>query len=221
MKRFPIVLRALIFSTFCLPLIAGPSFGQHRNSGLHPSRNYWPSAGPASVYRQRLSMNRTLASVGDTIYLLDPHGRVLWSWTTDGPPLTDLPIIDSQGTIYVVAADLIWVAIDSKTGQQKWNASANSKAGFTQIRRYRDDMYFVVTSMESYENGPGRRMIWDGLDLCRRDTILWTTDIPPGAEIKVSGNKVFAVYKQNRRVVRRPIVIPRHFGKPIAKVSDG
>jgi len=187
---------------------------------MRPSSQYWDYAEPhPTLHISRLSRNRKLASVGDTLYLLDRRNRIIWKWTADGPPFTDNPIIDSKGTIYVLGYDLLWAAIDSVTGQQKWRSTANGRGVFSQIKLYRHDMYMVVTDMEGYRDSLRDKTIEDDLSLCRGNDILWETHIPSNSRLKVLGNRVFIVYKQRGKVVRRPVIIPRRFGKPIGLVD--
>ena len=80
-------------------------------------------------------------------------------------------------------------------------------------------MYLVVINMWGYRDSLRDKNIKDELWLCRRNALLWETYIPANARIRVSGIRVFAVYKRKRHLIHQPINIPRHFGKPIGKVS--
>jgi hypothetical protein len=57
------------------------------------------------------------------------------------------------------------------------------------------------------------RKATDWLQLCKGNAVLWEANIPASAQIEVSGNKVFVVYKHKQYVMRRPIVVPNHFRK--------
>lgn len=133
--------------------------------------------------------------------------------------MNDLPIIDSKGTIYVIGMDLIWAALDSTTGREKWRGTANGRAAYWQIKLYRDDMYLVVINMEGYRDSLHDKTIEDKLRLCKGNTILWERRIPADVRIQVRGKKAFVVFKRKSSLVKRMVVIPRHFGKPIGKVS--
>jgi hypothetical protein len=203
-----------------LLLSSASSSPQSRQATLRPSAKCWHHVEQiGKVHVSRVARNRMLASIGDTLYMLDSQGRLVWKWSSEGPPFTDFPVIDSTGTIYVIGYDLLWTAIDSATGKEKWSGTANGRAGYSQIRLYRRDMYVVVTGMWGYRNSLGDKTIEDRLSLCKGNSILWTTNIPANARIAVSGNKVFVVYKQNKHTVRRPVGVPNHFAKPIGKVS--
>jgi hypothetical protein len=193
---------------------------ESKTAGLRPSEKYWDqSARRVPVRLTRLSRGRKLATAGDTLYMLDAQNRVVWTWSTQGPPLTDLPIVDSQATIYVIGFDLIWAALDAATGKEKWRGTANGRAVYTQLRLYKDDLYLVVTDMEGYRVNLSDRTIQDNLTLCRGNDILWETSIPAGTRIKVQNGRVFALVRRKNRMVRREIVIPHKLGAPIGKVS--
>lgn len=192
--------------------------GSHEQ--LRASSNYWGrTRRHLPVHITRLSNNRRLASVGDTIYMLDAGNRILWTWSSDGPPLTDLPIMDSRGTIYAIALDLTWVALDSKTGQMIWSGTGNGRAVYSQIGLYKGDVYFVVTDMEGYRDSLSDRRIKDRFSICKGNSIHWETDIPAGSRIETRGNKIVAVLKRNGRILRKLIATPQKFGAPIGKVS--
>jgi hypothetical protein len=212
----------IILSLIALLLLATPSFAQSEYSKLRPSSNYWDGDAkyvPVKISRLSLNMNRKLATVGDTLYMLDARNRIVWTWSSGGARLTDLPIIDSKGTIYVIGLDLLWAALDSATGKEKWRGTANGRAVYSQIELYKGDMYLVVTDMEGYRESLSDKTIEDNLTLCRGNTILWDTHIPASAKIKVQGNKVYALFRRKKQTIVREIAIPRSFGKPIGKVS--
>lgn len=210
-----------ILSLITLLLLANPSPAQPGYAKLRPSADYW-GGGAKHVASKilRVSRGRKLASVGDTLYMLDGRNRVVWTWSAGGPPLSDLPVVDSGGTVYVIGYDLLWAALDAATGEVKWQGTANGRAFYSQIELYRGGMYLVVTDMEGYraDARPGE-LIKDKLTLCRGNSILWETGIPAGARIRVRGDKVFVVTERKKRTLRREVAVPRRFGKPIGKVS--
>ncbi|MEP6902234.1 MAG: hypothetical protein ABJA66_10820 [Actinomycetota bacterium] len=190
---------------------------------LRPSNNYWDkSSKNIPIQFSQLSRNRKLAVVGDTLYMLNARNQTIWTWTTGGAPLTDFPIIDSHGIIYAIGFDITWVALNSKNGEKLWQGTANGKAVYSQIELYKKDMYLVITNMTSYRENDSVFGITtkDNISLCKGNSILWTTEIPANAEIKVKNGKVFTFYKQKKQIVIKRIKIPRHLEKPIGKVDE-
>lgn len=218
-------IKLLILSFIALPALSISSLSQSTKTDplyakLRPSSNYWDrDARHVPVRISRLSRNRKLAAVGDTLYMLDAQNQIVWTWSAQGPRLTDLPVMDSKRTIYVIGDDLLWVALDSATGKEKWRGSANGRASYTQIKLYQKDMYLVVTYMMAYRENGGDKTLQDQLTLCRGNDILWNTYIPPDATIRVQGANVWAINKRKNRTIKRKIVIPRHLGRSIGKVS--
>jgi outer membrane protein assembly factor BamB len=215
MKRLKLISLIIASALSCVS-----SFSQSKQIALRPSAHYWKSAGPRpSVHVSRLSARRKLVSIGDTLYMLDARNRIAWKWTSDGPPFTDFPIIDSTGSIYVVGYDLVWVAIDAGTGQEKWKREGNGRGFYSQIKLYRKDMYAVVTNMSGYRDSLSDKTIEDSLSLCKGNDVMWQSSIPANSRISVSGNKVFVVFRQRNRIVKWPLRIPARFRQPIGRVS--
>ncbi len=203
-------------------LLATSSIAHSKRLKLRPSKDYWTWAGDPRPKVHLLSVHghRRLASVGDTLYMLNSRNRILWTWSTGGGvPFTDLPIMDSEGTIYIIGYDLLWVAIDSKTGRLKWRGTANGRATFSQIKLYRRNMYLVVTDMSGYRDSFRGTTIEDQLTLCSGNSILWESDIPAGAELQVRNDQIFLVVRRKHRVIRQVVRVPDRFEKPIARIG--
>jgi outer membrane protein assembly factor BamB len=150
--------------------------------------------------------------------MLNGRNRITWTWTSNGPPLTDIPIVDSTGTIYVLGYDLLWAAIESETGREKWRGIANGRALYSQLELFQGDTYLVVTDMSAYRESL-HEFIKDKLTLCRGNAVLWDTEIPAGARIRVSGKRVFMIYRHKKHLVRVPFSVPPHLSKPLGKIS--
>jgi len=199
-------------------ILVGPS-GLAQSRTLRPSKDYWDYARSAKLHVAQMPRNRKLASVGDTLYMLDNHNRIVWQWTSGAPPLTDKPVIDSTGTIYVIGFDLVWVAIDTNTGHEKWKREGNGRGLYSQIKPYRKDMYIVVTNMSGYRDSLSDPTLKDYLSLCKGNDVMWQSSIPANSRISVSGNKVFVVFRQRNRIVKWPLRIPARFRQPFGRVS--
>ena len=212
-------MRGGLFLILALVLISTSGLAQTSLAKLRPSKDYWDYARPAHLHLTPVSPNRKLATVGDTLYMLDNRNRLVWQWTSGGPPFTDVPIIDSTGTIYVIGYDLVWVAIDANTGQEKWRRDGNGRGFYSQIKLYRKDMYAVVTDMSGYRDSLGDKTIEDYLSLCKGNDVMWQSSIPANSRISVSGNKVFVVFRQRNRIVKWPLRIPARFRQPFGRVS--
>lgn len=209
-KCLLVIIASILLGTTCLA----------QSTRLRPGNYYVDYGfGPPRLHMTRLSRNRKLASIGDTIYMLDERSRISWKWTSDGQEFTDLPIVDSTGTVYVIGTDLLWAAIDPTTGKEKWRVTTNGRALFSQIKLYRRNMYLVVIDMGGYRDSLRDQKIEDRLSLCKGNVVLWETHIPPDSRITVVGNRIFNVFRQRKHLVRRPITTPLHLGKPITRLD--
>jgi hypothetical protein len=178
---------------------------------LRPSLHFWDFVEPLpKIHVFPLPRKRRLISVGDTLYMLNQQNRILWQWTSDGPPFTDDPILDSGGTIYVIGYDLTWAAIDSSTGHEKFRSTANGRGLFSQIELYRRDSYLVLTDMSGYRDSLRDNTIEDFVYLCRGNDVLWGANIPAKGRLRISGDKVFLVFLRHNRIVRWSLRIPHH-----------
>jgi hypothetical protein len=212
--------KTLPLSCIVLVVLSLPAAAQRSYKQLRPSDNYWDrTRRHIPVHITRFPNNRKLATVGDTIYMLDARNRVAWTWSSQGAPLTDLPIVDSKGTIYAIGYDLIWVVLESRTGKEKWRGAACGRAVYSQIGLYKGDLYFVVSDMEGYRDSLGDRTIKDRLSISKGNSILWETDIPAGSRIEIKSNKIIAALKRKGRIVRKLIAVPQEFGTAIGKIS--
>jgi len=135
----------------------------------------------------------------NSLYMLDAKERVVWKWFTSGAAITDQPVIDSTGTIYVIALDLIWVALDAATGELKWRKDSNGRATYSQIKPYRDDQYLVVINMEGYREAHSRLNEPDQLVLCKGQEEVWTKDFPANATLQVWGHRILAITSEKGR----------------------
>ena len=208
-------------SIICIALAVSTTAAQTKHSRFHPSKDYWDwvdNKRPAPVHYTRLSVGSKLVDVGDTLYMLNRRNRIIWVWDTGGPPLNSPPFVDSSGTIYITAADLTWVAIDPKTGSNKWAGTANGRASYSAIIPFKKDAYFVVTHMGAYRRTPNE-VVNNNVTLCRGNSILWTADIPPDARLRVRGGKAFLVTRRNHRMVFAALAAPDRLDRPIGKVS--
>lgn len=145
-----------------------------------------------------ISPDRMLITSCNSLYMLDSKKRVVWKWATSGAAITDQPVIDSTGTIYVIALDLIWVALDAGTGELKCRKNSNGRATYSQIKPYRDDQYLVVTNVEGYREAHAMDEP-DRLVLCKGRKEIWTKDFPANATLQVWGDRILAITSEKGR----------------------
>lgn len=220
---FSNTLRCTLVAFFFVVLVL-PVWASAQTARLRPSKEYWgwlDDNRPPKIQYFALKNRQRLAVVGDSLYMLNARNRILWQWDSGGPPFNDSPFIDSNGIIYLVGQDLLWVAIDSSNGKEKWRGTANGRASYIQLVPYKDDMYFVVVNLEAYRHPPANpdTDYMDQIRLCRGNSILWDTVIPNNGTLRVRGERVTVVATRKNRTITKRIVVPRNLSKPIGRVS--
>ena len=181
-------------------------------------RSWQPVIGSAQRYMTQVSANRKLISVGDTVYMIGKRNRLIWKWVAPAP-FTDAPVADSSGTIHVIGRDLMWIALDGKTGEEKWRREGNGSGFYSQIKRYRSAMYLVITNVQDYREMLRDPSFADRLSLCSGDDLMWESEVPSNSRIVVRGKSVFAVFKRHGRRVTWRVNVPTHLSQPIGKVT--
>jgi hypothetical protein len=118
--------------------------------------------------------------------------------------------------LYAIGLDLLWVAIDATTGEEKWRSTANGRASYSQIGLYKNDEYFVVTDMAAYRDEHPRTR--NTLTLCRGNDILWEIDIPAHTRVEMHDGYALMIGRKTGRIEQK-VRIPEKFVDPIGKVG--
>lgn len=175
---------------------------------------------------QRIVGDRVLVAAGSTLYMLDDRQQVRWSFDARAD-INGFAYVPKSDTVYVIAMDLTYVAVDMKSGKQTWSLDAMGRATFADIQPYKDDKYIVVTDMGEYEEEytkcmemrlEGKKAVClrktpDVVELCQEHETVGRADFPPGAHLAVVGDHVWAISPGKDSVSIREI----HF----AQVQEG
>jgi outer membrane protein assembly factor BamB len=157
--------------------------------------------------------NHLLMSGAHRVYMLDSQGCVAWRWPDAEVDAHDLPYLTARplllgDTLYLIATDLTHVALDARTGREKWHSTACGRALYTQIEKYTDDQYLVLVDMSGYEGATANL-----LEAYNRDNeCLWSIDFPRGASLSVRAGKIYAVARRGGRSTRTEISPPTNVG---------
>lgn len=157
-----------------------------------------------------LPNGRTLAAVGDMLYMLDADKRIVWKYEV--PQLVvDFAYIEATGMVYVTAGDNFMCILDAGTGRELTSESRNGSAGFGRVIPYGDDACLVTDALGGYRVGRavGALPMQDGVTAWRGTRMLWRRDVPPDAELQVAGSKVYAVTKTRTRILVKEIQVPK------------
>lgn len=142
-----------------------------------------------------VSPNRLLITAGNSLYMMDLSKRVVWQWSAGEdkwPLINDQPLILGE-MIYVIGPDLMHVALDVTTGEERWRGTSSGKAVYKQIERYKDDQRLVLADLSGYDDPRIERYERNQLTAFRGQELVWATDFPRDAMLQVWAGKIYAV----------------------------
>jgi hypothetical protein len=154
---------------------------------------------------------RTLATAGDTLYMLDAsRRRVIWKYTTF-QMVFDFAYVEATGLVYATAGDNVMFILDAATGRERYTEGRNGSASYGAVIPYGDDSCLVMDSFGFYRSAytGGYAPTADGVTAWRGTKILWHVDVPPDAELQVVGKRIYAVTKTKTRILVREIKVPK------------
>ncbi len=151
--------------------------------------------------------DRLLVAVGDTLYMLDSQRRIVWKQTVGD--IVGQPVAMTDGSIHVLLVqDKVHLVISASTGTTRECIDCNTTArtNFTQVLPYKQNQYIVAETDAYFRNRPGGENTPDEVALWQADKVLWTAPIPPDAEVRVVGDKIFAVEKKEQAIILHQVV---------------
>lgn len=154
---------------------------------------------------------RTLATAGDTLYMLDAsRRRVVWKYSVS-QIVFDFTYVEATGLVYATAGDNTMFILDASTGRELYFDSRNGSAGYGSVLPYGEDACLVVDSFGFYRMGytGGGSPTQDGVTAWRGTKILWHVDVPPDAELQVVGRRIYAVTNTKTRILVRELKVPK------------
>jgi outer membrane protein assembly factor BamB len=157
------------------------------------------------------SSGRTLATAGDTLYMLDAgRRRVLWKYSVS-QILFDFAYVKATGIVYATAGDNTMFILDASTGRELYYDSRNGSAGYGAVIPYGEDACLVMDSYGGYRSGyaGGYAPMQDGVTAWRGTKMLWHLDVPPDAALQVVGRKIYAVTTTKNRILVRELKVPK------------
>lgn len=154
---------------------------------------------------------RTLATAGDTLYMLDAgRRRVLWTYSVT-QIVFDFAYVEATNLVYATAGDNTMFILDASTGRELYFNSRNGSAGYGSVLPYGDDECLVMDSFSFYRSAytGGYAPTADGVTAWRGTKMLWHRDVPPDAELQVVDRRIYAVTKTKTRILVREIKVPK------------
>lgn len=161
-----------------------------------------------------LASGRVLAAAGRTVYMLDHVGRGQAEWRhTEPQPIIDVEYVAATDLVYATAGDNQLLILDASTGRQLHRESRQGRGGFGRTLAYGKDLCLVADDNSGYRAAEDfTPPVSDGVTAWRGTKMLWHRELPPDAELRVDGERIFAVTKTGSRVLLtaiRPPADPR------------
>lgn len=160
-----------------------------------------------------LTSGSILAGVGNALYMLDARKRVVWKYAVP-QFIFDFAFVESTGLIYGTAGDNTMFILDGATGRWRAGDSRNGGAAYGVAVPFGNDQCLVTDNFSFYR---GDRSdvppMQDGLTAWRGTKILWHKEFPPDAELRITGERIFAVTKTKSRILVREIPVPAGGGR--------
>ena len=157
-----------------------------------------------------LPSGRMLVGVNDKLYMLGAGRRVVWKYEVP-QTFVDFAYVGATGLVYVTAGDNCLFILDARTGRRLYANSRNGSAAYGATVPYGDDACLVMDNFAGYRMGreAGYAPMQDGVTAWRGTEVLWHAEVPPDAELQVTGTKIFAVTKTRLKVFVKEIRAPK------------
>jgi hypothetical protein len=156
-----------------------------------------------------LPSGRTLAAVGDALYMLGADKRVVWKYELSQPAI-DFAYVEAMGVVCGTAYDNVMFILDASTGREMVSNFRNGRAGYGAVLKYGGDMCLIADALGGYNvDHRSGEPVMDGVTAWRGTRMLWHVDVPPDAELQVVGSKVYAVTKTKSRILVKEIKVPQ------------
>ena len=204
--------KRLCLATLFALSISGLAQGHQQDSGKNGIvlQGTGKGAFPSSRIKPLvLPDGRIVVSVADTVYMLAADGILQWKYSTEGETFMSEPAYNAElNEIAFVGYDLLFVRVDAKTGKRKWKANTVGRATFAGIAAFGRG-YLVVADMSGYRETASDRRLPDRLEYWTdSEDEGWTTDFPKGAELVVSGDRIYSLNRGKDKIRLREIHIP-------------
>jgi hypothetical protein len=157
-----------------------------------------------------LPSGQMLVGVCDALCMLDADRKVVWEYHVP-QMLFNFVLIPATGLIYGTAADNTMFILEAASGKELLLQNGrNGSAAYGEVKPYGDDICLVTDNNWGYrERNPSiRDSIKDGVTAWRGTEVLWHTELPPGADLIVEGNKILALTKTQDGLFIKEIAIP-------------
>jgi outer membrane protein assembly factor BamB len=183
---------------------------KHRNNGWRLPLNYGVLGAHELAEAKVLPLpsGRVFVAAADELDMFNDYGERLWSRYTP-KPFRDVAYVAATDLIYVTADGNNLLILDAQSGRELHRLTRGGSDAFGQTVAYGPDQCLVTDDNSADREGDGfAPTASDGVSAWRGTTMLWRRDLPPDAELRVSGDRIFAVTKTSTRILVTEITPP-------------
>lgn len=157
---------------------------------------------------EALPSGGVLVAAGNTVSMFDDAGGFVWRHK-EPQPIFDFAYVEGPGLVYVTAGDGQMFILEAWTGRELHRESRNGRAGYGQVVPFGKDQCLVADDNSGYRSAENYiPTMSDGVSAWRGTKMLWRERLPPDAELRVGGGRVFAVTKTRSRILVKEIFPP-------------
>ena len=144
---------------------------------------------PTVVAPIPMSSDRLLVPVGDTLYMLDSHNRIVWSYSFEPDIIRDV-MVDPNEDICITASEALILVLNA-SGKEIWRTGMSiGSASYGQIKSYGGG-FLVIVDMEAYRMKGSNSE--DIVEFWKDRKHQWSKPFPRGAKLQISGNRILAI----------------------------
>jgi hypothetical protein len=182
---------------------------KHRHSGFPLGLDYarLDADELAEAKVEPVAGGRVLVAAGGRLTAFE-GGRPVWTHE-EGGDIYDFAYVAARGLVYATAIDNNFFILDARTGRELYRESRNGRAGFGRTVAFGEDLCLVTDDNSGYRwREDFIPPMSDGVSAWRGTTMLWHRELPPDAELRVSGGRIFAVTRTSSRILVKEITPP-------------
>ncbi|HEV3470137.1 MAG TPA: hypothetical protein VG148_12505 [Pyrinomonadaceae bacterium] len=183
---------------------------KHRNNG-HSLRLDYGGLSPQALDEAKveaLPSGGVLVAAGDTVSMFDGAGGFVWRHE-ERRPIFDFAYVEATGLVYATAGDNNMFILEARTGRELHRESRNGRAGYGAVVPFGEDQCLIADDNSGYRSAEDFiPPMSDGVSAWRGTKMLWHQNLPPDAELRVGGGRIFAVTKTRARILVEEIFPP-------------
>jgi len=154
-----------------------------------------------------LTSGQVLIGICDVLFMLDANEKVVWEYNVP-QLLLDFTFIPSTGLIYGTAGDNNMFILEASTGRELMQNGRNGSFAYGEVKPYGSDMCLITDNNWGYRERLSDPTIMDGVTCWRGTDILWSMELPPGAELIVRGTRISTITESNGGIFIKEIAVP-------------